>query len=536
MSTAEQEHISNENNDSNLTSAENNLPTSQLQNNSSRPSTESLASDDVISSSELSHHKNSAYTDDPYDSSYAEEDSSTTSVSWESSTAHVSGRTTDSDCGSEGRMTMRDNDFSHSPQENRSNNGLFSKLRSAFGKSSEEGGQSSIFAKRALKFSSFPSNSGMPPKSAAEEQQHRRQIEEMNRSYKKKMMKEAKAAQKKRERQAEREDFMTKAARIWKSEIVPNWSEKCDSKQTRKLWKHGIPPQVRGRVWELAIGNELNINEDLYCIFQSKAMDDRIARSTVSSPVETFKQIREAPSSEEQSLRETGRQVSREASSKLIEMDLERTFPTLQFFQSEGPLHTSLEEVLETYVKYRPDVGYVQGMSYIAAMLLLYSDTYNTFVGLANMLNKYHFLHFFRMETETIEIYMETFQILFKSYLPSLKRTFDEHDINPHFYLMEWFLTLFSKSLPLDTAARVWDLFFLYGEIFLYRLAIGILKFYSSRINSMSFDETMTFLCHLPNDINDKEFFETIFSVKLSRRKYESAKQEAREYIKECRF
>lgn len=31
------------------------------------------------------------------------------------------------------------------------------------------------------------------------------------------------------------------------------------SKKVRDLWWQGIPPSVRGKVWSLAIGNELNI-------------------------------------------------------------------------------------------------------------------------------------------------------------------------------------------------------------------------------------------------------------------------------------
>ena len=55
----------------------------------------------------------------------------------------------------------------------------------------------------------------------------------------------------------------------------------------------------------------------------------------------------------------------------LIQLDLGRTFPALALFQPDGPLHQSLSEVLEAYVCYRPDIGYVQGMSYLAAMLLI---------------------------------------------------------------------------------------------------------------------------------------------------------------------
>jgi len=43
--------------------------------------------------------------------------------------------------------------------------------------------------------------------------------------------------------------------------------------------------------------------------------------------------------------------------------------------------------VLEAYVCFRPDIGYVQGMSYLAAVMLLYMDTFPAFCCLANLLN-----------------------------------------------------------------------------------------------------------------------------------------------------
>lgn len=34
---------------------------------------------------------------------------------------------------------------------------------------------------------------------------------------------------------------------------------RCTSRRVRDLWWQGIPPSVRGKVWSLAVGNDLNI-------------------------------------------------------------------------------------------------------------------------------------------------------------------------------------------------------------------------------------------------------------------------------------
>jgi len=61
-----------------------------------------------------------------------------------------------------------------------------------------------------------------------------------------------------------------------------------------------------------------------------------------------------------------------------------------------------MKDVLEAYVSYRPDIGYVQGMSYLAAVLLLYLDPFPAFVCMANLLNRPCQLIFYRLEMNSV--------------------------------------------------------------------------------------------------------------------------------------
>ena len=48
-------------------------------------------------------------------------------------------------------------------------------------------------------------------------------------------------------------------------------------------------------------------------------------------------------------------------------------------------------------------------------------------------------------------------------------------DITADMYLMPWLLTMFSKSLPLSTACRIWDRVLGEGERALFSAAIAVL-------------------------------------------------------------
>jgi len=54
-----------------------------------------------------------------------------------------------------------------------------------------------------------------------------------------------------------------------------------------------------------------------------------------------------------------------------VEQDLSRTFPRLAFFAPGSPMRAQLRRVLLAYALHRPDHGYVQGLSHLAAVLLL---------------------------------------------------------------------------------------------------------------------------------------------------------------------
>ena len=85
-----------------------------------------------------------------------------------------------------------------------------------------------------------------------------------------------------------------------------------------------------------------------------------------------------------------------------------------QFFHGGGPLQAPLYQVLESYGCYRPDVGYVQGMSHIASMLLLNMEPLPAFIAMCNLLNVDMYFKFFRMNAQQMKLHLDVFQQVFK--------------------------------------------------------------------------------------------------------------------------
>uniref|UniRef100_A0A8C2VD78 TBC1 domain family member 14 n=1 Tax=Chinchilla lanigera TaxID=34839 RepID=A0A8C2VD78_CHILA len=278
----------------------------------------------------------------------------------------------------------------------------------------------------ALILEDRPAN--LPAKPADEAQKHRQQYEEMVVQAKKRELKEAQRRKKQLEERCRVEESIGNAVLTWNNEILPNWDTMWCSRKVRDLWWQGIPPSVRGRVWSLAIGNELNITHELFDICLARAKERWRSLSTAGAEVESEDAGFSA--------------ADREASLELIKLDISRTFPNLCIFQ----------------------------------------------------------------------------QVFFEENLPKLFAHFKKNNLTPDIYLIDWIFTLYSKSLPLDLACRIWDVFCRDGEEFLFRTALGILKLFEDILTRMDFIHIAQFLTRLPEDLPADEVFVAIATVQMQSR------------------
>eukprot|EP00111_Clytia_hemisphaerica_P016153 TCONS_00047804-protein len=346
----------------------------------------------------------------------------------------------------------------------------------------------------------------LPPKSAKEEQKHREQYENMIAFAKRKELKDKEVEKKKLKERQKLENQISNIVTRWKEDIIPNWHNCKSTRKVRDLWWAGVPPSVRGKVWSLAIGNDLNITKELFQIFSANARD-RIRNQKNPEPVANLHDS------------ESSLVVSKENTVGLITLDVSRTFPSLCIFQKGGPYHEPLKNLLAAYTCFRPDVGYVQGMSFLAAMFLLNLDTFDAFVAFANLLNRPCQMAFFMVDQPMMDAYYRTFDVLLEDQIPKLYTHMKKQCLSHDIYLIDWIFTLFSKSLPLDTACRVWDLFCRDGEEFLFRTALGILLMSEDVLLEMEFFRLAQYLTKLSNTITSDVLFKYIEKINFSKQK-----------------
>eukprot|EP00466_Bigelowiella_natans_P005260 jgi/Bigna1/87103/estExt_fgenesh1_pg.C_160228 len=349
----------------------------------------------------------------------------------------------------------------------------------------------------------------------------------------------------------EREASETRRKKEWQQllEKRPTRPQMATSSRVNKLCWKGIPGSIRGKAWKAIIGNELKITPELFSInvkrgrklwgeqiAASEKANARARRGSSELPISSdSKQKEEEDDDDDDASREDSMRIIRALLSSLNLFsfpliavsiasslkDIPRTFPQLKFFHKEGPLHEPLLKVLQAYVCYRPDVGYVQGMSYLAAILLLNMCTEDAFQCLANLLNQDIYFAFFRMDVDKMETHLKVYQTLMKEKLPKLYDHFEEIEIKPGMYLYEWLLTIYSRSLPIDIAHRIWDNFLFHGQVFLFRTALGILRLFGQSFLTKSFEDCLSILNRPPEDINEAALFENINRIQLTSKRFD---------------
>ncbi|XP_035444755.2 TBC1 domain family member 12 [Spodoptera frugiperda] len=409
-----------------------------------------------------------------------------------------------------------------------------------------------------------PSN--LPAKCTEEALRHKAEHARMVEAARRRVEREAAARHARMQESLRLEERLARHAKEWTQNILPEWNNTKNSKRTLELWWSGLPPAVRGKVWQLAIENKLKITHDMYQDYVAKAkqrlheaqlrrkrlkvnrndtcscqkekvteqkeklgkLDDILAKTDDRIKTDEDKPRLGIPRNySEQNLKsqasDAGPQkccsksnpnlldYSDECSMELIQLDIARTFPHLCIFQPGGPYFDVLHELLAAYVCYRPDIGYVQGMSFIAAVLILNMEAPQAFVCFANLLDGPVLRAAFTRDGATMQRLWKAYTTLLRHNLPSLADI-----VAPELYLLEWLYTAFAKAMPLDAACRVWDVFLRDGDTFLFNTALGVLHLYQEELKDMDFISAAQFLTKLPEDLDTEALFKSISAVSLT--------------------
>ncbi|XP_033944807.1 TBC1 domain family member 10B [Pseudochaenichthys georgianus] len=160
----------------------------------------------------------------------------------------------------------------------------------------------------------------------------------------------------------------------------------------------------------------------------------------------------------------------------IIEKDLHRQFPFHEMFAARGGHgQQDLYRILKAYTIYRPEEGYCQAQAPVAAVLLMHMPAEQAFWCLVQICEKY-LPGYYSAGLEAIQLDGEIFFSLLRRTCPMAYRHLKKFKIDPILYMTEWFMCIFSRTLPWASVLRVWDMFFCEGVKIVFRVGLVLLK------------------------------------------------------------
>ncbi|CAH2300005.1 TBC1 domain family member 1 isoform X4 [Pelobates cultripes] len=159
-----------------------------------------------------------------------------------------------------------------------------------------------------------------------------------------------------------------------------------------------------------------------------------------------------------------------------ILIDLGRTFPTHPYFSAQlGAGQLSLYNILKAYSLLDPEVGYCQGLSFVAGILLLHMGEEDAFKMLKFLMYDMGLRKQYRPDMITLQIQMYQLSRLLHDYHRDLYDHLEQYEIGPSLYAAPWFLTMFASQFPLGFVARVFDIIYLQGSEVIFKVALSLL-------------------------------------------------------------
>uniref|UniRef100_F7ESY3 TBC1 domain family member 4 n=1 Tax=Monodelphis domestica TaxID=13616 RepID=F7ESY3_MONDO len=259
---------------------------------------------------------------------------------------------------------------------------------------------------------------------------------------------------------------------------------RCDMEDIHITLKEGVPKSRRGEIWQF-----LALQYRLRHRLPSKQQPPDISYK------ELLKQLT--------------------AQQHAILVDLGRTFPTHPYFSVQlGSGQLSLFNLLKAYSLLDKEVGYCQGISFVAGVLLLHMSEEQAFEMLKFLMYDLGFRKQYRPDMMSLQIQMYQLSRLLHDYHRDLYNHLEENEISPSLYAAPWFLTLFASQFPLGFVARVFDIIFLQGTDVIFKVALSLLSSQETLIMECeNFENIVEFLKNTIPDMNTSEMEKIITQV-----------------------
>ena len=195
-----------------------------------------------------------------------------------------------------------------------------------------------------------------------------------------------------------------------------------------------------------------------------------------------------------------------------LKLDVHRTFTYLDFFKNEEN-QKKLTRILTAFVRRNATIGYSQGLNFVAARLLMLVKEEEKVFWIFTQIIETYLPGDFYLLFAGVRKDMKIIEKIIKKKLKFLDTNIELCMSN---LISRCFISLFSQLIPENILYIIWDAFFIYGEVILYRTFIWIAYLhYDKSLVNLDIDEINKIIIDKmknTKDINSLFYFLYLYS------------------------
>ncbi|KAL7561705.1 hypothetical protein ACA910_016467 [Epithemia clementina (nom. ined.)] len=188
----------------------------------------------------------------------------------------------------------------------------------------------------------------------------------------------------------------------------------------------------------------------------------------------------------------------------------------------------SLRRVLKAYSVYDREIGYCQGMNFVAGMFLTLMPEEEAFWLLVSVMNEEpcRMRGLFGEGMRETHLVLHVAERLIQMHLPKVYKQLDKENIHITMFATQWLLTQYTSSFRFDLVLRVWDAFLGEGWKITYRVMLALLKIHEAQILQSSFEDVLALVRELPDRVSGNTVIETALEIPLKRQTIQKLEME----------
>ena len=267
----------------------------------------------------------------------------------------------------------------------------------------------------------------------------------------------------------------------------------------------GFPFSLRKKIYQIIIGNPCYITNELFNSFKKNIIHNNI----------NFKDLNENKNKKgnikSSNLDEIIYDIL-DVYNNIFVSSFAQLKPNVEMYQ----LMNSVYIIGKAFFSYRKDIAYNKAFIDLIYLFLLIEDNEEAvFIKLVNFFSKDNYIYLLIGENEMRKDISNNktnfFCNLLKNKLPNIESHFNQLEIVPELYFIDWIKHFFIETLDIPIVLQIFDLLILNGEYIIFQTGITILKILEQELMNTTIGQALNLLKRLPNKYSKEKFFD-VFS------------------------